>query len=272
MPATAPALRISGPRLTDRFVALSRGDAAAGGAIRSHDLPMTERLRLYTSPSAFPNPQRVRLFIHEKGIADRVEEVVYDMAPGGQQRQWPHLKMNPWGETPTLLLADGSYLSETTGIVRYLDAAFEGRRITGADAREQGLDAMWDSRIWVHILYRITTMFHVLHQGLGPKLELTHNPQWGEHCRKEALAHAALVDRHLADGRSWLLGGAAPTLADITLCTAIAFGKFPVNATPLDERFEHLDAFWKRWMARDSFRSAYADGGSGLDELVSLKR
>ena len=67
------------------------------------------KLRLFTSPSAFPNPQRLRLFMHEKGIASDFEETVYDMAPGGDQRKWPHLKMNTWGETPTLMLEDGSY-------------------------------------------------------------------------------------------------------------------------------------------------------------------
>ncbi|MGS0742959.1 glutathione S-transferase family protein [Glaciimonas sp. GG7] len=233
---------------------------------------MTSKLHLYTSPSAFPNPQRLRLFIHEKGIADQFEETVYDMAPGGEQRKWPHLKMNLWGETPTLALEGGGYLSETAGIARYLDQHFPGRKIMGATALEQGQDTMWENRIWTHILYRIVTMFHVMHQGLGPKLELTHNPQWGEHCRKEALSHAALVDRHLSDGRAWMLGGDAPTFADITLCTAIAFSKFEVNATPLDERFEHLDAMWRRWKERPSFQAAYADGGSGLAELADLKK
>ncbi|MBE7211264.1 MAG: glutathione S-transferase N-terminal domain-containing protein, partial [Gluconacetobacter diazotrophicus] len=207
---------------------------------------MPETLTLYTSPSAFPNPQRLRLFIHEKGIADRFAEVVYDMTPGGEQRGWKHLKMNPWGETPTLALPGGGFLSETGAVVRYLDAAFDGRRITGTTPEEQGLDAMWDNRISVHVLYRIVTAFHVMHQGLGPKLELTENRAWGEHCRKEAIAHAALVDRHLADGRDWLLGGEHPTFGDITLLTAIAFSKYPVNATPLDERFEQLDRFWRR--------------------------
>ncbi len=45
------------------------------------DAPMTAKPRLFTSPSAFPNPQRLRLFLHEKGIADRFEEHIYDMAP-----------------------------------------------------------------------------------------------------------------------------------------------------------------------------------------------
>ena len=80
------------------------------------------------------------------------------------------------------------------------------------------------------------------------------------------MAHAALVDRHLSDGRDWLLGGAAPTFADITLCTAIAFSRFKTMQTPLDERFEHLERFWLAWRARPSFHSAYADGGM-LPEL-----
>ena len=233
---------------------------------------MTERLRLYTSPSAFPNPQRLRLFLHEKGIAEQFEETIYDMSPGGDQRKWPHLKMNPWGETPTLVLSDGHSLSEAAAIARYLDQLHDGRKIMGQSALEQGLDTMWENRIFTHILYRIVTMFHVMHEGLGSKLELTHNRQWGEHCRKEALAHAALIDRHLSDGRAWMIGGEDPTFADITLCTAIAFSKFPVNATPLDERFEHLDALWQRWKTRPSFQRAYADGNSGLAELAHLHK
>ncbi len=154
-----------------------------------------KKLRVYTSPSAFPNPQRLGLFALEKGIKDELEEVIYGMSPGGDQRKWPHLKMNPWGETPTLTLADGGYLAETAGIVRSLDLTYPGRKITGETPLEQGQDAIWDYRIWVHILYRIVTMFHVMYTGLGFKIELTHNPAYGEHSRKEALSHAALVDR-----------------------------------------------------------------------------
>jgi len=243
----------------------------SGKKLETQGFRMTASLRIFTSPSAFPNPQRLRLFMHEKGIADQFDEHIYDMAPGGDQRKWPHLKMNPWGETPTLVLADGTYLAETAAIARYLDQTYPGRKIMGETPLQQGQDAMWDARIWVHILYRIVTMFHVMHQGLGPKLELTANAAWGEHCRKEALAHAGLVDRHLSDGRQWLLGGDAPTFADITLATAIAFSKFPVNATPLDERFEHLDAIWKRWQGRPTFQAAYADRNSGVAELDNQK-
>ena len=117
-----------------------------------------------------------------RGIADEIDEIIYDMAPKGEQRGWPHLKMNPWGETPTLALPDGGFLAESAAIARYLDLSFAGRKITGESARDQALDMMWDDRVFTHILYRIVTMFHVLHQGLGFKLEPVHNEAWGEYC------------------------------------------------------------------------------------------
>jgi len=88
----------------------------------------------------------------------------------------------------------------------------------------------------VHLLYRLTVAFHgkrgtvflcciysdtitskVLHQGLGPDLELTKNEAWGEHCRKEALAMGAQMNQHFSDGRSWVLGGNEPTVSIIRL-------------------------------------------------------
>ena len=92
---------------------------------------MSNRLRVFTSPSAFPNPQRLRLFMFEKGIEGEIEEIIYDMTPGGDQRKWPHLKMNPWGETPTLKLDDGSYLAETAAIDSYLDQIHTVLKIIG---------------------------------------------------------------------------------------------------------------------------------------------
>lgn len=89
---------------------------------------------------------------------------------------------------------------------------------------------------------------------------------------KRALAHAALVDKHLSDGREWLTGGAVPTFADVALCVAIAFSKHPTNNTPLDERFEFIDKIWQRWQGRDSFERAYADDNSALPELAGLKK
>src|SRR3954464_13605631 len=90
---------------------------------------MSSKLQLFTSPSAFPNPQRLRLFMYEKGIAEQFNETIYDMTRFVEQRGWQHLKMNPWGETPTLQLADGRFISETAAVVRYLAYSWSGRKL-----------------------------------------------------------------------------------------------------------------------------------------------
>jgi glutathione S-transferase len=69
--------------------------------------------------------------MHEKGIANEVEEVILDLAPGGQQRGWQYLERNPWGETPTMELPGGGYLAGTVAVTRTLDGSFPGGKIMG---------------------------------------------------------------------------------------------------------------------------------------------
>ncbi|KIJ37174.1 hypothetical protein M422DRAFT_33872 [Sphaerobolus stellatus SS14] len=226
--------------------------------------------KVYTAHSWFPNPSRLRLMMAEKGILDQYEEVIMDMEVVGEQKGWRHKKLNPWAEAPVLELPDGTYLSETAAIAQYLDDTHPGRKILGETVLEQALDRQWDNRIWIQLLYRFVTTFHVQHLGLGPDLELTYNPSWGETCRKEGLQTAAMLDTHLSDGRKWVLGGEEPTFCDTTLCTAIMWGKFGPMHTDLTHRFEFLDAYWSRWKERDSFKRAYNDGG-GMEELAYLK-
>ena len=230
----------------------------------------TSKPIIYSAVSAFPNPTRLRLFLAEKNVTNHFQHVLIDML-NGEHKKWPHLKKNPWGEVPVLTLPDGSYLSETAAIVRYIDTSMSGSRlVTGSTAVLQALDMQWEERIRIHILLPILTMAHVSHALLGPKVELTHNPQWGEHARKQALAGAAQVDQLLSDGRQWLLNGAEPTFADITLCATIACGNYPVMATSLNERFEYIDQYWQRWQKRPSFRSAYSDGYSGMKDIDDM--
>ena len=224
-------------------------------------------LVIYSAVSAFPNATRVRIFLLEKGVSDQFHQVYVDML-AGEHRKWPHLKRNPWGEVPVLTLPDGSFLSEAAAIVRYIDQSYPGtRQVLGGSPLLQALDVQWEERIRIHMLLPILTMAHVSHTLLGPKVELTHNEQWGEHSRKEALACAAEVDRLLNDGRQWLLNGPEPTFADITLCCTIAAGNYPVMATSFNERFEFIDRYWQRWQERPSFSAAYGDGYSGVKEI-----
>ena len=103
----------------------------------------------------------------EKGVHNEYEEIILGMRGKGEQRSWRHLKRNPFGETPTLELPDDTMISETSAVARYIDQSHPGRKIMGATPLEQAQDQMWDSRIWVHMLYRLTVAFHV---SVGPEL------------------------------------------------------------------------------------------------------
>ena len=73
-------------------------------------------MKLYNH-SVAPNPRRVRIFAAEKGIDLILEEV--DIL-AGQSRTPEFLANNSSGGLPVLELDDGSYLSESVAICRYL--------------------------------------------------------------------------------------------------------------------------------------------------------
>jgi glutathione S-transferase len=168
---------------------------------------MAVPLRLFTSPSAFPNPQRLRLFLHEKGIADQFEERVYDMTPGGEQRQWPHLKMNPWGETPTLELPDGS-TSCRDRRHRPLSrpglspAKNHGRNPVAAGSRHH----VEQPHLGAYPLpdrHRVPCPT----SGARTKARTDHQSRLGRALPQRGAGACGLVNQHLSDGRDWMLGG-----------------------------------------------------------------
>ncbi len=68
------------------------------------------------------NTRRVRIFLAEKNL--RVPLVEVDMA-GGENHRPKFLSMNPMGTMPVLQLDDGTYLSESVAICRYVEEELE---------------------------------------------------------------------------------------------------------------------------------------------------
>jgi glutathione S-transferase len=94
---------------------------------------MARPLKLYNHAVA-PNPRRVRIFAAEKGIELALEHV--DILTG-QSRTPDFLAMNSSGAVPVLELDDGSYLSESVAICRYLEGLQPEPNLFGRDLREQ---------------------------------------------------------------------------------------------------------------------------------------
>ena len=100
-------------------------------------------MKLYNHALA-PNPRRVRIFAAEKGIELALEEV--DIL-AGQNRTAEFLAKNSSGAVPVLELDDGSHLSESVAICRYLEGLHPEPNLLGCDLREQAEIERWNRRM-----------------------------------------------------------------------------------------------------------------------------
>ena len=96
--------------------------------------------------SVGPNPHVVRMFMAERGIDIPMEELDIQK---GLNRQEPYLKTNPAGQTPCLVLDDGSVVTEITAICEYLDEKFPGKKLMGDTPEERAQNRRWTR--WVDL-------------------------------------------------------------------------------------------------------------------------
>ncbi|MXU66799.1 glutathione S-transferase family protein [Oceanomicrobium pacificus] len=162
-----------------------------------------------------PNPRRVRIFMAEKGIDLPREQV--DIMAGEQFLA--HAERVGTFHVPALHLDDGSWLTETVAICRYLEALHPEPNLMGRDAREAAEIEMWSRRMEFQLFYPVA---QVLRHG-NPKMAVMEDqvPQWAEANRTrvqsglELLEHALSRDGYVAAGRY--------TIADITAFVAVEF-------------------------------------------------
>jgi len=177
----------------------------------------------------FPGPQRVRMFLAEKGISDIDFEQVD--VPAGEHRQASFLAKNPSGAVPVLELKDGTCISETVAISRYFEERHPEPPLTGTSAKDKAEIEMWLRRV-EHTMYdAISTYFHHGTPGLG-ELETYQNDDWGQ--KNKQRYHDALVslDAHL-EGKDFIAAGQY-SIADITAQCAVLYASFVEMGIPAD--------------------------------------
>ena len=118
---------------------------------------MVRPLKLYNHAVA-PNPRRVRIFAAEKGIDLALEDV--DVLTG-QTRTPEFLAKNSSGAVPVLELDDGSYLSESVAICRYLEGLQPEPNLLGRDLREQAEVERWNRRMELESFAPIGRTFQI---------------------------------------------------------------------------------------------------------------
>lgn len=181
-------------------------------------------MRFY-SHSRAPSPRRVRIFAAEKGIALPTCEV--DLAAGAQFEE-AFLAVNPDATVPALVLDDGTCISESIAICRYLELAYPVEpHLFGTTASEQGVIEMWQRRMEQQGFDAVVESFRNTASGFrdralpGPRA-VPQIPALGERGRKRFGGFLIGLDRRLRD-HHWV-AGPSYSVADITALVAVDFG------------------------------------------------
>ncbi|MEM8563870.1 MAG: glutathione S-transferase family protein [Pseudomonadota bacterium] len=200
-------------------------------------------MKLYNSMG--PNPKVVRMFIHELGMEMDLVEV--DLM-GAENRQSEYLKVNPAGQTPALVLNDGTTITEITAICEYLDELQGSTGLIGTTPEEKAEARMWTRRIDIAILEPMANGFrygegHDIFKG---RMALI--PQAADDLKAIAQERLSWLDGLIA-GKEFVCGDRF-TMADIMLFSFLDF--FSGFGQPIKEENSNIVAWLERVKSRPS--------------------
>jgi glutathione S-transferase len=192
------------------------------------------------------NPRRLRIFLAEKGIS--LPTVQVDMN-AGENRQPAYLAINPLGTMPALEFDDGTVITESVAICRYLEALHPEPPMFGTSALEQAQVEMWNRRLELELQVPIQHAFiHLSPFWQGRRTQVA---AYGEVARARALEVMAWLDREI--GTRPFFVGSRYTVADITAQCALLLGKH--TGTPIPAELANLTRWFAEVSARPSARA-----------------
>ena len=175
-------------------------------------------MKLYDSNFA-PNPRRVRIFLAEKGIAVPTERV--DIAR--QEHKTPeYAAINPLQRMPSLVLDDGTIITESIAICRYFEMLRPEPPLFGVGSKDAAIVEMWNRRAEINFLASVAAVFRHTHPAMK-ELEVPQVPAWAEANRPRVTWFLEMLDRELATRE--FVAGDRYTVADITMQVAVDFMK-----------------------------------------------
>ncbi|WP_439471772.1 glutathione S-transferase family protein [Brevundimonas sp.] len=205
-------------------------------------------MKLFTSYRA-PNPRRVRWVLAEKGVAD-VELVELDIMVGEHRTPEYRAKVGV-PHVPALELDDGTTISESIAICRYLESVYPEPNLFGRDAAEQAVIEMWTRRCEFYLANPIMLNVRHSHPALAA-LEATQLPQVAEYNKLSAEKFMRTLDRRLADHE--FIASDRFTIADVVAVVGLDFARLIKYRPP--EEFAHL----ARWLEASRARPAAKAG------------
>lgn len=185
-------------------------------------------MKLYETVVA-PNPRRVRWVMAEKAISD-IEVVRLNMTEGQHKTDELLTRTGGFVGLPILELDDGTTLTESLAICRYLESRYPQPNLFGTTPEETAIIEMWTRR--AELLVAHPLMIGVRH--LSPMLAGLEQQDAvvGGHNRDQGLKALALLDQRLK-GRDWLAADRL-TMADIVAFIGLDFTRLIRLALPED--------------------------------------
>jgi glutathione S-transferase len=200
-------------------------------------------MKLYNEHNPAPNPRRVRIFLAEKELAIALVHVPMRQ---GAHKSAEFLVKNSLGQVPVLELDDGTTLSESIAICRYLEELHPKPALFGENAWQRAQVEMWTRRIEFALLSRIGAVWVNTHQytaHLG-----TQYKDFGEASRVRTIKAMHWLNDELRDRE--FIATDHFSMADIVALTTIDFATFIGIETPPE--LTHLSAWHTRVSARPS--------------------
>jgi glutathione S-transferase len=190
------------------------------------------------------SPRRLAIFLEEKGLS--IPFLPVDLRKG-EHRTPAFLEKNPLALVPVLELDDGTCLSETTTIARYLEDLFPEPPFLGRDPLERAQLDMWARRVEFGFYTAIRAWFR--HGSpFARALEPVQIPAWAELNKRHAEEALRVLDAQLAQNA--FIAGPDFSWADITLVTSLEATAVAGFETPRDCENVH------RWLESTSKRAS----------------
>lgn len=203
-------------------------------------------MKLYDSYRA-PNPRRVRWFMAEKGIDD-IEVINVDVFKG-EHRTPDYLAKSGLPNVPMLEMDDGTCITESVAICRYLESLYPEPNLFGRDPKETAVIEMWTRR--AEMLLSTPLMLTVRHSHPALAALEKQIPEIAESNRRGAERALKVFDRRLAE--SEFIAGDRVTIADILAATAIDFSRMARFTIP--EEFTNVRRWYEAMMARPAAKA-----------------
>lgn len=205
-------------------------------------------MKLYNEHDPAPNPRRVRIFMKEKGIEI---PLVHTPLTKRAHKSPEHIARNPLGQVPVLELDDGTCISESVSICRYLEELHPEPNLFGNDPKERALIDMWTRRIEFRLMQPLGQVWVHTHPFTATVATAAFGRQFQDFGKANLKVFASgceLFDRDLA-GRAFIAGDRY-TMADIAAQSTFDFARFV--GVDIPEACAHLRAWYDRVGARAS--------------------